>query len=110
MKERGERGNRDRGLVGEKEKGQGGFGQLAIPFLPPPHESRQRQGRGAARHGRPVAIPGEPDHRGGRAVGQNEEGVTGIRFPYLPWAEMVRGGGSSGGGGLEVVVLGVAAL
>jgi hypothetical protein len=43
-------------------------------------------------------------------IGQNEEGVKGIRFPYLPWAEVVRGGGSLGGGGLKVVVLGVAAL
>jgi hypothetical protein len=93
-----------------KEKGQGGFGQMAIPFLPPPPQIRTEAGEGAARHGRPAAIPGEPGHRGGRAVGQNEEGFTGIRFPYLPWAEMVCGGGSSGGGGLEVVVLGVAAL
>jgi hypothetical protein len=83
---------------------------LAIPFLPPPPRIMTEAGEGAARHGRPTAIPGEPGHRGGQAVGQNEEGVTGIRSPYLPWAEMVRGGGSSGGGGLEVVVLGVAAL
>jgi hypothetical protein len=72
--------------------------------------TEQRQGEGAARHGRPAAIPGEPNHRGGRVVGQNEEGVKSIRYPYLPWAEMVRGGGSSGGGGLEVVVLDASAL
>jgi hypothetical protein len=38
-------------------------------------------------------------------MGENGEGFTGIRFPYLPWAEMV-----CGGGGLEVAVLGVAVL
>jgi hypothetical protein len=96
--------------VGEKEEGHGGFGQMAIAFLPPPPRIRTEAGEGAARYGRPAAIPGEPGHRGGRAVRQNEEGFTGIRFPYLPWAEMVCGGGSSGGGGLEVAVLGVAAL
>jgi hypothetical protein len=81
---------------------------MAISFLP--LESEQRQGKGRLRYGHAAAIPGESGHRGGRAVGQNEEGFTGIRFPYLPWAGMVCGGGSSGGGGLEVVVLGVASL
>jgi hypothetical protein len=76
MKERGERGNRDRARWGKKRKDRGGFGQLAIPFLPPTNQDRGRGG--AARHGRPAAIPGEPGHRDGRAVGQNEEGVTGI--------------------------------
>jgi hypothetical protein len=82
---------------------------MAIPFLPLPPRIRTEAGEGV-RYGRPTAIPGEPGHRGGRAVGQNEEGFMGIRFPYLPWAEMVCGGGSSGGGGLEVAVLSVAAL
>jgi hypothetical protein len=79
------------------------------PSFPSPPRIRTEAGEGV-RYGRPTAIPGEPGHRGGRAVGQNEEGFMGIRFPYLPWAEMVCGGGSSGGGGLEVAVLSVAAL
>jgi hypothetical protein len=79
------------------------------PTLPPPR-IRTEGGRRSRGGGRPAPIPGEPGHSGGRAVGQNDEGSTGDRFPYLPWAGMVCGGGSSGGGGLEVVVLGVAAL
>jgi hypothetical protein len=78
---------------------------MAISFLP--LESEQRQGRGR------LGMAGRrrfPASRATAAVGQNEEGITGIRFPYLPWAGMVCGGGSSGGDGLEVVVLGVAAL
>jgi hypothetical protein len=78
MKGKGERGNRDRGLCGKKRKDRGVLAKWPSPSFPPPHESEQRQGRGAARHGRPAAIPGEPGHRGGRAVGQNEEGFTGI--------------------------------
>jgi hypothetical protein len=94
--------------VGGKGERTGGFwpnGHL----LPPPR-IRTEAGEGRLRYGWPAAIPGEPGHRGGRAAGQNEEGFTGIRFPYVPWAGMVCGGGSSGGSGLEVVVLGVAAL
>jgi hypothetical protein len=81
---------------------------MAIPSFPPTNQNRGKGGGGSAWPA--GAIPGEPGHRGGRAVGQNEEGFTGIRFPYLPWAEMVCGGRSSGDDGLEVVVLGVAAL
>jgi hypothetical protein len=42
----------------------------------------------------------------GRAVGQNDEGFMGDRFPYLPWQLVTRGGGSTGGGGLEAASLG----
>jgi hypothetical protein len=81
---------------------------MAIPFLPPTNQNRGRGGGGSVWPAGGDSRRAEPP--GGRAVRQNEEGFTGIRFPYLPWAEMVCGGGSSGGGGLEVAVLGVAAL
>jgi hypothetical protein len=80
--------------------------------LPSPSSpsNQSREGGRWLGHGRPAAIPGGPGRGNGREVGENGEGFKGIRFPYLPWAEMVCGGGSSGGGGLEVAVLGVAAL
>jgi hypothetical protein len=57
-----------------------------------------------------MAIASEPGPDGGRAVGQNDEGFTGNRFPYLPWAVVARGGGSLGGGGLGGGGLGATVL
>jgi hypothetical protein len=82
----------------------GGF-RLNSHLLPPPR-IRTEKGREAARVRRPAAIPGEPGHGCGQAVGQNDEGLTGNRFPYLPWPVVARGGGFTGGGGLEAASLG----
>jgi hypothetical protein len=87
-----------------KGKGAGGFGQKAL-LLPPPR-IRTEGGRRPCGGGRPAPIPGELGHGGGRAVGQNDEGFMGDRFPYLPWPVVARGGGSTGGGGLEAASLG----
>jgi hypothetical protein len=65
----------------------------------PSVQNREGEGGGSG-GGRPAAIAGEPGPSGGRAVGQNDEGFTGDRFPYLPWAVVARGGSSLGGGGL----------
>jgi hypothetical protein len=102
-----ERGNRKGARWGKIGGGQGVFGKNAISFLPLESEQRGREAArswpagGDSRRAGPRQRPGD---------GGNGEGFKGIRFPYLPWAEMVCGGGSSGGGGLEVAVLGVAAL
>jgi hypothetical protein len=64
--------------VGKKKKARG-FRLNSHSFLP--LESEQREGGRRLGCGRPAAILGKPGHGGGRAVVQNEEGFTGIRFP-----------------------------
>jgi hypothetical protein len=91
--------------VGEKEKARG---FRLNSHLLPPLESEQREGGRRLGCGRPAAIPGEPGHDGGRAVGQNDEGLTGNPFPYLPWTVVARGGGFTGSSGLEAASLAAA--
>jgi hypothetical protein len=55
---------------GKRER-TGGFGQKPFFFL----ANRTEAGEGAARHGRPAAIPGEPGHCGGRVVSGTALGV-----------------------------------
>jgi hypothetical protein len=89
--------------VGKRGKGRGVRAKRPSSSPPP------IQNRGGVQRrvgcGRPVAIAGEPGPGGGWAVGKNEEGFIGNRFPYLPWAVVARGGGflgrrQTGGGGL----------
>jgi hypothetical protein len=72
-----------------------------MPFFSPPPRIRTEGGRRSRGGGRPAPIPGEPGHGGGRAVVQNKEDSTGVRFPYLSRVVVERGGGIPGGGGLE---------
>jgi hypothetical protein len=60
---------------GGKEEGQGFFGKTALsfPFLGP----EQRRGGRQRWGGRPAVISGEPGHRSGQEVGENEEGDEG---------------------------------
>jgi hypothetical protein len=110
MKEGREKGNRVRVWWGKRRK-VGGFRPkgLLLPFSPPPPRFRQRQGRGR-RGSRPAPNPGKPGHGGGRAVGQNEEGIEGVLFPCLPCARAARGSGSARGWRLGGGAKGAAAL
>jgi hypothetical protein len=100
-----ERGNREEGLGWKKGKGQGGMGKTPFFFLPT-LPIQNRGVREAGRGSRSAAIAGEPGPGGGQAVGQNDEGLTGNRFPYLPWPVVARGGVFTDGGGLEAASLG----
>jgi hypothetical protein len=81
-----------------------------LPFFFPFLGSEQRREGGAALDCRAMATAGEPGHGDGWEVGENGEGDEGDRFPPSPWVEVPRGGGSTCGGGLEVAVIGAAAL
>jgi hypothetical protein len=63
--------------VGERRKVRG---FLAKPPFPSPSSVQNREGGGGGRQlwgGRPAAIAGEPGHRSGQAVGEDEEGDEG---------------------------------
>jgi hypothetical protein len=81
-----------------------------LPFFFPFLGSEQRREGGAALDCRAMATAGESGHGDGWEVGENGEGDEGDRFPPSPWVEVPRGGGSTCGGGLEVAVIGAAAL
>jgi hypothetical protein len=103
-----ERDNREGGSKGGKGGRSGGFGKTALsfPFLGP---EQRREGE-AALGCRPAAIAGEPGHVDGWEVGENGDGDEGDNFRPSPWVGAAQGGGSTGGGGLEVAVIGAAAL
>jgi hypothetical protein len=64
------------GLGGGKRRKVRGF--LAKPPFPSPSSVQNREGgRKRLWGGRPAAIAGEPGHRSGQAVGEDEEGDEG---------------------------------
>jgi hypothetical protein len=68
MKEKGERGNKGGGLVWRREKGRGGFGQMAIflPWLAPQTEV----GGSSGGDGPPASRPRLRTARGGKEGGR----------------------------------------
>jgi hypothetical protein len=75
------------------------------PFFFHPLESEQREGGGGAGAAGRCQSPANRA-TAGTGGGENDEGLMGDRFPYLPWLLVTRGGGSTGGGGLEAASLG----
>jgi hypothetical protein len=73
--------------VGGKRRKVRGF--LAKPPFPSPSSVQNREGgKGQLGGGRPAAVAGEPGHRSGQEVGEDEEGDEGDRFPPSPWARV----------------------
>ena len=68
------------GLLKEKKGREGVLGKTALLFYLP---TRTRRG----------------GHGGGREEGETEEGSEGVRFPYLPRAEVACGDGATRAGG-----------
>ena len=67
-----------------------------MPLLLPPVSSFDRNRGG---EGRGALGGGAPGHGSGRGVGENGEEAEGVRFPFLPWAEVERGGLATEAGG-----------
>jgi hypothetical protein len=83
---------------------------LAKPPSPSPSSVQNREG-GDRPGGRPAgALAGSPEHGDGLEMGQNGEEAEGISAPCSPCAMVACRGDSTGMGGLEVAVLGAAAL
>jgi len=84
------------GLFKEKEKTEGARGKIAPSSSSRPLlQQKQRRGR---KEGAPLG-GGAPGHGSGRGVGENREEAEGVRFPFLPWAEVERGGLATEAGG-----------
>ena len=64
---------------------EGVFGKTAISFLSP-HRTEEREGRSA-----PAPIR-RPEGRRRPGMGQEGEGIEGVRFPPLPRARVEQGG------------------
>ena len=73
------------GLFKEKEKTEGARGKIApsSSSRPLPRQKQRRGRQGGALGG------GAPGHGSGRGVGENGEEAEGVRFPFLPWAEVL---------------------
>jgi hypothetical protein len=72
------------------------MGKTTIFFLPPSRYRTQKIGRPGGGGGRGA---GDPVRGDGREVGRNEEELEGNRFRSLPWAGVLRRGGSTAGSG-----------
>jgi hypothetical protein len=87
----------------------GGKRRKVRPLLPLPRSTTEREGDRP--DGRPAGVlAGGPVHGDGREMRQHGEEAEGISAPCSPCAMVACRGDSTGMGGLEVAVLGAAAL